>query len=190
MSIHATYSPDTGKVTATITLEANSMLGAGDFELRFDPSILTYHSYSKEFSPTFFLVNDTNAQNGSFKFMIVSTSDITEEKTVITVMFDAEQREETQISPLLLSGSDLTDSMTNEITLHFESTSVTISGPRMTGDLNGDGRLTAVDCAVLNAYVLGKLTLSSEDLAACDVDGNGDINKDDVLALLNKILGR
>lgn len=119
VSVSACYFAEDETVTATVTLEKDSCLGAGDFVLRFDPAVLAYRSYQKEFSPTFFNVNDKDASDGTFKFSIISLNDITDEKTVITVVFDVRRTDEDQLTELNISGSGLTDSLTNPILLNF-----------------------------------------------------------------------
>ena len=253
MRVDAVYSKDTGKVIATIILEKDSMLGAGDFELCFDPGVLTYESYEKEFAPTFFNVNDKAVDEGSFKFMIVSLEDIIEAQTVITVVFDVQPGYVVPSTRLDLSGSGLTDSMTNDIVLYLEGTdvtlprnhihvdvkgdidytasadSVTVSGDAvvrvgyavdgsyvaidaksngdgsysfevpqevsevvvvMLGDFNGNGKLTAADCAMLNAHILGKIDLPDALSFAYDINNDGAVDRDDVSHLVNAILGR
>jgi hypothetical protein len=64
MSVSSSYNSETGKVTATIKLEKDSMLGAGDFVLKFDTRYLTYISSEKGFSPTFFNINDKDTADG------------------------------------------------------------------------------------------------------------------------------
>jgi hypothetical protein len=126
MSVNATYSKDTGKVTAVISLEKDSMLGAGDFVLNFDPDVLTYDSLQKGFAPDFFTVNDAKVSEGILKFSIISTKDITDELTVLTVTFDAEQAQEDKATDIAISGSMLTDSLVDTIVLNFVDGSVTI----------------------------------------------------------------
>ena len=126
MSVNATYSQDTGKVTATITLEKDSMLGAGDFVLNFDPDVLTYEALQKGFAPTFFIVNENEAADGILKFYIISTEDITDEQIVLTITFDVTLGKTEQWTDLVIEGSMLTDSLGNTIVLNFVDSSVTI----------------------------------------------------------------
>ena len=58
------------------------------------------------------------------------------------------------------------------------------------GYINSDGRLTAADCARLNAYVLGKIELANDVLLACDANGDGKIDKNDVLYIQSTVLGK
>ena len=126
MSVSASYDAETGKVTATIKLEKDSMLGAGDFILQFDASRLTLVSAEKGFSPTFFYINDKGVADGVLKFSIVSLEDITDAETLLTLTFDAKQTGEPKTTALALTGSGLTDSLTNPILLNLVNASVTI----------------------------------------------------------------
>ena len=131
MSVNATYSKDTGKVTAVINLEKDSMLGAGDFVLNFDTDVLTYESAQKGFTPDFFILNDTKVSEGVLKFHVLSTVDIIDEQTVLFVTFGVNSADEEQSTELAISGSVLTDSLTKPITLNFVDGSVTISKKQM-----------------------------------------------------------
>ena len=53
-----------------------------------------------------------------------------------------------------------------------------------TGDMNGDGKINAVDVARANAHAKGASALSGYDLACVDVNGDGKVNAIDV-ALIN-----
>ena len=55
----------------------------------------------------------------------------------------------------------------------------------VTGDINGDSELNAVDLVVLQKYLQGKVFEINENEA--DIDGDGNISKFDVYALLNLI---
>ena len=126
MAVSATYSAETEQVTATIKLDKDSFLGAGDFVLSFDNDVLTYASYAKGFSPRFFNVNVKEVEDGILKFSIISLSDITAEETVITVIFDVKHACTAQMTALELTGSGLVDSMTNAILLNFIDASVNV----------------------------------------------------------------
>lgn len=126
MSISSSYGAETGKVTATIKLEKNSMLGAGDFVLKFDTRYLTFVSAEKGFSPTFFNINDKDAADGILKFSIISLSDITEEQIILTASFDAKHCCQDITADFEISGSGLTDSLVNTIMLNFVDASITI----------------------------------------------------------------
>ena len=126
MSVGPSYNAETGKVTATIKLEKDSMLGAGDFFLKFDTRYLTYISAEKGFSPTFFNINDKDVAEGILKFSIISLSDITDEQIVLTVVFDAKHYCQEKTADFEISGSGLTDSLVNTIQLNFVDASILI----------------------------------------------------------------
>lgn len=119
MAVSAEYDQGTDNVLATITLEENSVLGAGDFTLAFDPSMLAFVSYEKKFSPTFFNVNDKEVADGLFKFSIISLEDIVTAENVITVAFDVVDGCDERTAILNLRGSMTTDSLTNSISLNY-----------------------------------------------------------------------
>ena len=126
MSVSASYNAQSDKVMATIKLESNSMLGAGDFVLKFDTNSLSFNSAQKGFAPNFFNINDKDVADGVLKFSIISLADITEEQLVLTVVFDAKHGCQDTISNIEISGSGLTDSLVNPILLNFVDANVTI----------------------------------------------------------------
>ncbi len=113
------FDASSGRVTATVRLDKDSHLGAGDFKIVFDPSLLTYVSAEKGFTPTFFNINDKNAASGEIKFSIISMEDITDEVTVLTLTFDATRGTEDVTTEFTFEGSGLSDAMTNGIMLNF-----------------------------------------------------------------------
>ena len=58
------------------------------------------------------------------------------------------------------------------------------------GDVSGEDKLTALDLAIIYAYVNGTLALEPAEIAACDVNRDGTVTEDDVIALRNRILGK
>jgi len=126
MSISSSYNAETDKVAAIIKLEKNSMLGAGDFVLKFDTRYLTYISSEKGFSPSFFNINDKDITNGILKFSIISLSDITEEQIILTASFDAKHYCQDKTADFEISGSGLTDSLVNTISLNFVDSSIIV----------------------------------------------------------------
>ena len=136
MSLQATYDATTDKVTLTVKLDKDSMLGAGDFVLNFNQAYLTYSSAQKGFAPTFFNINDKDAANGILKFSILSLSDITDEQTVLTVVFDVKHSCMEKTIGIEISGSGLADSLTNPILLNFVDANVTVPLEHIDGNDN------------------------------------------------------
>ncbi len=129
--METSYTLDTvnKEISLDITLEADSHLGAGDFILTFDKTIVTYVSYTKHFSPTSFTVNDKEQQldQGRVKFSIISTTDIIDATDVITFVFSYNESSQIQHAVFNLSGSGLTDSLTAPIELDISGTEFDIT---------------------------------------------------------------
>ena len=126
MTLQTAYNAQADKVTLTVKLDRDSMLGAGDFVLKFNTNYLTYNSAEKGFSPTFFNINDKNVSDGILKFSIISLSNITDEQIVLAVTFDVKHACEDKLVDFEISGSGLTDALTNTIVLNFVDASVSI----------------------------------------------------------------
>ncbi len=67
-----------------------------------------------------------------------------------------------------------------------------VPGATLRGDMNCDGKLSAIDVALLQTYINGKAAIRacSNLLITGDVDGNGTVDENDVQALKNAILGK
>ena len=55
------------------------------------------------------------------------------------------------------------------------------------GDVNGDGKITALDYVILAKYVNGQRQIDDEFLYACDVNGDGQIDEIDVERIKNMV---
>ncbi len=60
----------------------------------------------------------------------------------------------------------------------------------MFGDVNGDGKVTAVDALEVLKSVVGKVTLPDDQSTAADTDGNGKADAADALNILKKVVGK
>ena len=58
------------------------------------------------------------------------------------------------------------------------------------GDVNGDGKISAKDAALLYAYVNGRTTLTAEQLSRCDVSGDGKVTAKDAALIYSYVNGR
>ena len=82
-------------------------------------------------------------------------------------------------TPLTLSASLATDSLQRSRSIQLFHGTLTVEEP-MTGDGNGDGRITAVDALIALKMFAG---LKTEDLVL-DMDGDGRVTPDDARQLL------
>ncbi len=119
MWLDGVFSREKQQIVLTVNLEAGSHLGAGDFVICFDPTLVSYNSCTKGFSPSFFHINEKNASAGELKFHIISLSDIITEETVLTVVFDIKNQGSCSAVDFALTGTGLTDSLTEGIQLNF-----------------------------------------------------------------------
>ncbi len=185
MYVVADYNKITGKAQAKILLEKNSMLGAGDFVVKFDPEILTLNKYEKSFTPNFFNINDKQISEGILKFSIISLNDIVAEQNVLTLEFDVKLNETQHITNIDVAGSMLSDSLTNPIKLNFIDASLNIPKAYITGDLNGDGSVNILDLARLKKILAGA---EEEFFTSPDIDSDGNITAKDLTVLMEFIL--
>ena len=58
------------------------------------------------------------------------------------------------------------------------------------GDVDGNGKVEAVDALEVLKSVVGKVTLTDEQLKVADTDGNGKADATDALNILKKVVGK
>ncbi len=157
------------KVYATIVLEDNAHLGAGDFSLTFDPAVLTLASYEQKIAADFFLVNDKELADGVFKFSIISLTDIDTACQVIRLVFDVAHLCEPQAVVLDLSGSMMVDSLTNTIPLNLIDGNVTLSDGWVKGHVydSADGPDCDINCTICGSVLGHDLTQHVAQTPTC-----------------------
>lgn len=185
MYLSAEYNKQSGKLEAKVFLEPNSKLGAGDFTIKFDPSLLTLNTYEKGFTPTFFNINEKEINEGILKFSIISLEDIVDEKLVLTLIFDVAPINSEQTTLIDISGSMLSDSLTNTIKLNLLDTVVNLPRQFTKGDLNGDDSLNILDLVRLKKILAG---IEVDYFATPDLDGDGEVTAKDLTILMDFIL--
>ena len=60
----------------------------------------------------------------------------------------------------------------------------------VTGDVNGDGKITLTDMVQIRSHLLERSTLKGASLEAADIDGNGKITLTDFVQCLSAVIGR
>lgn len=83
------------------------------------------------------------------------------------------------------AGSSVTTTATaggKAYTMTMPAANVDLTSSYVTvGDLNSDGKLTAVDLAIFKLAATSKVTLTAEQTEAMDIDGNGTVNAEDAV---------
>jgi hypothetical protein len=211
MRLGADYNEETNQITLTVLLAPDSHLGAGDFIIGFDPNLLRYVSYRKGVKPTFFNVNDKNAEMGQLKFHIISTTDILDEEMVLIVVFNVEGSCQTQSAEFTLTGSGLSNALTDPIVLNFIGTGIFVRGVCIDndangkcdgcnkvlvcyGDCDGDEKVNLTDILLLRKYLSCRNPFTGEYDASiatgADVNGDGKISLKDAMILRRYLANR
>ena len=151
MILGASFLESTEQVLVNVLLEEGSRLGAGDFVLNFDTDDLEFVSYEKGFTPSFFNVNDKSVADGVLKFSVISMTDIVDEQTVLTILFNAKRECVNKTSNVTISGTGLSDSLTNGILLNFVDTTANI--PLKHTAINHEAKAPTCTEIGWNAYV-------------------------------------
>lgn len=88
-----------------------------------------------------------------------------------------------------VSGDSLVGTGTTISYVHDGQTIQTLTAV-VTGDLNGDGRVSISDIVCLQAHLLGKRPLEGAAFQAADVNGDGQVSIADIIRLQSHLLGR
>ena len=124
------------QITLTANLSAGSHLGAGDFVIEWDKDYLEFVSYQKQFTPSFFNVNTKELTNNKIKFSIISLTDIVDSTDVLSIAFNVLWHHDDEDINFVITGSGLTDSLTNSISLNFVNCSQVSLGTHNFGEWN------------------------------------------------------
>ena len=123
------------QISLMIRMTADTHLGAGDFVLTWDKDYLEYVSYQKEFTPSFFNVNTKLVSSDkTLKFSIISLTDIIDATDVLSITFNVLWHHNDETVAFNITGSGLTDALTNPISLNFVNCSQITSGSHNFGD--------------------------------------------------------
>lgn len=126
--LSSNYDSSTNQISLKATLDKDMHLGAGDFTISYEAENITYASYKKLFSPSFFNVNDKDATNGKLKFSIINLTDIVDETEVIEIIFTPKLYcEKSYEIKFDITGSGIADSLTNYIVINYVNCSESIT---------------------------------------------------------------
>ena len=115
-------------------------------------------------------------------FAACSGREVVDSNVVNFVAEQAIELESSGVQPMALGMSNI------DPTVEYCSASV-VSAASVSGDINGDGRVSIADIVLLNAHAKGKITLKDEVLQKNDINGDGKIDTYDVKALQGDTLG-
>ena len=118
------------------------------------------------------------------KYVTYSTDPLTAEDAEFAITFPfAKYRN--------VDNTDGTSSAGISVKQPYAALKLTISGQAyQLGDINGDGKVSAKDAALLYAYINGRTTLTAEQLTRADVSGDGKITAKDAALIYAFVNGR
>jgi hypothetical protein len=72
----------------------------------------------------------------------------------------------------------------------FLAQPINLNCSNIPGDVDGDGRVTAADAALVSQALAGKITLTAAQQSAAEVDGESSIDSNDVQQILDYAAGK
>lgn len=188
--------------TVDVPIRISSNPGFASMLIRLDfPDELTLTGYTLANAPGEYLqINfkspDNLSEVGNYAFMgwIARSNDITLNGELLTLRFKVTADMDTnRVLPITATFENAyfgeepplnSDKM--ELGIKIENGEVRVQPPRI-GDLNGDGRVTSADAAILARHLIRHhVTI---DLRAADIDCDGDITPADLTRLMSVLVG-
>ena len=167
-----------GTVLLPIRLEKAQEVSSLGFNLNYDPSVVEVVKVMQgsRVSPALFSYNAEVP--GVIRFGTAASESASGDGSAAWIEFKIIGPRGSS-TPLTLSESLVTDSLHRARSIQLVHGTLTVGEP-MTGDGNGDGRITAVDALIALKMFVG---LKTEDLVM-DMDGDGRVTPDDARRLL------
>lgn len=163
----------------------NTKIMGGEFEIKFDPAVLKYQSYSDKVFD-FAEENADQASSGLLSLVCANASDLLSGKIfVLNFEVVADKSCTTTISVSSLEAND----GDNPISLKSSEAAVTVSTEKL-GDVTGDGKITTQDAIWVLQSIAKKRTLTAAQKSAADVTKDGNITTQDAIWILQSIVGK
>lgn len=163
----------------------NTKIMGGEFEIKFDPAVLKYQSYSDKVFD-FAEENADQASSGLLSLVCANASDLLSGKIFILnfeVVADKSCTTTISVSSLEANDGD------NPISLKSSEAVVTVSTEKL-GDVTGDGKITTQDAIWVLQSIAKKRTLTAAQKSAADVTKDGNITTQDAIWILQSIVGK
>lgn len=163
----------------------NTKIMGGEFEIKFDPAVLKYQSYSDKVFD-FAEENADQASSGLLSLVCANASDLLSGKIFILnfeVVADKSCTTTISVSSLEANDGD------NPISLKSSEAAVTVSTEKL-GDVTGDGKITTQDAIWVLQSIAKKRTLTAAQKSAADVTKDGNITTQDAIWILQSIVGK
>lgn len=172
-------------VQIPIYIENTKIMSAG-LNVKFDPSVLKYKSYSDK---AFELVqeNTDNISKGELILVGANTSDLVNGK-ILALNFEVIAQKACS-SKIYVSSSDASDG-DNDVSLKSAEATVTVSSSVVLGDVTGEGKVSTQDAVWILQSIAKKRTLTDSQKIAADVTKDGKVSTQDVIWILQSIVGK
>lgn len=163
----------------------NAKVMSAELDVKFDPSVLKYKSYSDE-AFDFVQENTNNTSKGELTLVGVNTSGLVNGK-ILVLNFEVIAKKDCS-TKINVSSSDASDGE-KEISIKSAEATVTVSSAVL-GDVTGEGKVSTQDVIWILQSIVKKRTLNDAQKIAADVTKDGKISTQDVIWILQYIVGK
>lgn len=166
---------------------------AQDINVEYDPSVMEYVD-ARSLITGVSIIDSINSTPGKLRFILASegaTNGIKNSADVLELTFKAKDLDQTTSGTVAVKNALVSDDQGKEIPVSNSSVIVEIAkkGTTTDGDINGDGKVTIGDLAMIAAQY-GKTTASPdwEKAKKADINGDGKIGLEDLVIVARKIV--
>ncbi|WP_440961867.1 endo-alpha-N-acetylgalactosaminidase family protein [Paenibacillus nitricinens] len=138
------------------------------------------------------VIDSINSTPGKLRFIVASegaTHGVSNSADVLELIFKAKEVSQTVNGAIAVKSAIISDDQGKEISAANSSVNIEIGKKGTQGDINGDGKITIGDLAMVAAQY-GKTTASPdwEKAKKADMDGDGKIGLEDLVIVARKIV--
>jgi len=175
-------------VTVNIDISGNSNIAAATLRLSFDSTKLDYVS-SEKGSALESGMTDIYAVGSTITLAYINQDGLVSSGTTMTVQFNIKAGVTAQTIPLDFQVLELMDLNENNLSSSVSQGSIVVNDI-MLGDVNRDGRVSAVDALMALQISSGRLTTTLYTSIAADVNWTGSVTAVDALEILQLVSGK
>jgi hypothetical protein len=177
-------------ITTSVSISANSGVSAGIFVLSYDATKLEYVSSSKGSALSAGMAEiNHDATNHTITLSYMNTDAMNNAGNILDVQFKIKEGTPNGDISLTLTVPELKTAAYDDIGANITQGKIAVTDVKL-GDLNNDGKITAVDALMALQAASGKITLTLTQKTAADVSKDGLVTAVDALKILQYASGK
>lgn len=178
------------EVILSIYLGEDANVSSGDFSLNYDGSRFKLETITVMVEDAW-IIYDHDENNHVLTFSLISTKDIVEITELIQLTFVSKSEGTLFSSQVNLSGSNVFNSSLESVDLDYVGGLINFNSYAFQfGDLNKDGLVSVYDLLMMELYLLGQLDLDEMQMKLFDINGDDNLNNEDISLIKESIFNQ